>query len=243
MEEIWKDVEGWEDRYMVSNIGRVYSKSKKTMIKTRYVNGYESIGLNKNGKRVDTFVHRLVAKAFIPNPDNLPIINHKDENPSNNRVDNLEWCTYKYNNTYNDIHIRKAKKTSRTVYQYDCDGNLISEFCSSKDASRVTGISNSNICDCCNGKLHITHNNVFSYTILDKEDILKRFKTFRTGVLSKKNNLNSKTVNQYDLEMNFIASYPSAREASRQLGFSQSLISSVCRKELVQTHGFVFRYA
>lgn len=243
MEEIWKDVEGWEDRYMISNTGKVYSKFRKTMIKTRYVDGYETIGLSKNGKRLDTYVHRLVAKAFIPNPENLPIVNHKDENPSNNRADNLEWCTYKYNSTYNDVHIRKAEKTSKIVYQYDCNGKLISEFRSSREASKITGISNSNICDCCNGKLNTTHNIVFSYIMLDKEEIFQKFKVSKDISQQKKNNSNSKTVSQYDLEMNFIASYPSAREASRQLGFSQSLISSVCRKELGQTHGFIFRYA
>ena len=113
-EEIWKDVDGWEDRYMVSNTGKVYSKIKNCIRKTAYTNdGHEVVMLARNGKQFGTFVHRLVAKAFIPNPDNLPIINHKDENPANNNVNNLEWCTYSYNNTYNELNIRNAKKNRK----------------------------------------------------------------------------------------------------------------------------------
>ena len=99
-------------------------------------------------------VHRLVAKAFLPNPDNLPIINHKDENPANNNVDNLEWCTYSYNNTYNDVHIKNAKKMGRTVYQYNDSGILVAEYYSCKQAARSLGVGDSNINACCNNKLY-----------------------------------------------------------------------------------------
>ena len=107
--EIWKDISGYEGLYQVSNLGRVKSLNylghhkevikkpslpKKTIMKPSQ---YYKVILYKNGKAKNFFVHRLVAEAFIPNPDNLPQVNHIDHNPFNNRADNLEWCTAKYN--------------------------------------------------------------------------------------------------------------------------------------------------
>lgn len=114
MEEIWKDIEGYEGWYQVSNLGRVRSveryvnykktglsfrKSRILKLKSDYY-GYRSVNLSVNCKVKTYKVHRLVAQAFIPNPNNLPCINHKDENKSNNFVSNLEWCSIAYNNTY-----------------------------------------------------------------------------------------------------------------------------------------------
>lgn len=102
MEE-WKTIiiDGINTNYMISNLGRVKSL-KRNIILSTYINhsGYECARLMINGKRFGTGVHRLVAQAFIPNPNNWPQVNHKDENPLNNRVENLEWCTSQYNNTY-----------------------------------------------------------------------------------------------------------------------------------------------
>lgn len=133
-EEIWKDVVGYEGLYQVSNLGNVKSLERvvKRFVRGKYIslypvkekllklyinsNGYISVGLYNNG--FNSFeVHRLVAQAFIPNPDNLPCVNHKDENPKNNNVKNLEWCTYQYNNTYGTIQqrlsdIKKGKPLS-----------------------------------------------------------------------------------------------------------------------------------
>ena len=114
--------------YQVSNLGRVKSLSrevtqyngyttityriKEKILVLRIVNNYYSVGLCKNGKVRFIRVHRLVAQAFIPNPENLPQINHKDENKLNNNVENLEWCTIQYNNTYND-HNKKINAKKR----------------------------------------------------------------------------------------------------------------------------------
>lgn len=111
--EQWKDVVGYEGLYEVSNLGRVRSVDRQIKYKDSYrtVKGiyiqqlYEPYGhlfvrLCKEGKKKQMYVHRLVAQAFIPNPDNLPCINHKNEIPDDNRVENLEWCTVTYNNTY-----------------------------------------------------------------------------------------------------------------------------------------------
>jgi len=102
LNEEWRDIEGYEGLYQVSNYGRVRSfhrgDSLLLLNTDRY--GYPLAGLCKNGKRVSAKVHRLVAKAFIDNPNNSPCVNHKDENPLNNHIDNLEWCTQAYNIEY-----------------------------------------------------------------------------------------------------------------------------------------------
>ena len=109
--EIWKDIEGYEGLYQVSNKGRVKSFHGKGRIMKPGTHplGYKVVPLTKDGETNTKQVHRLVAQAFIPNPENLPVINHKDENPSNNNVENLEWCTQKYNLNYGTCQERKKK--------------------------------------------------------------------------------------------------------------------------------------
>lgn len=115
-EEIWKPVNGYEGKYWISNLGRIKNKTKilKPALKKEYImskGGYYQISLS-NGKKYDSstkLIHRLVAEAFIPNPDNLPQVNHIDHNPLNNCVENLEWCSAKYNSN----HKRNNRKPLR----------------------------------------------------------------------------------------------------------------------------------
>lgn len=106
MREIWKDIKGYKDKYQVSNLGNVKSLNynqthKEKLLKLfQNTNGYYQIDLWKNNKGKKCLVHRLVAETFIDNPNNYPIINHKDENPLNNCAENLEWCDAKYNCNY-----------------------------------------------------------------------------------------------------------------------------------------------
>lgn len=101
MTEIFKDIKGYENLYQVSNLGNVLSLRRNIILKPRKNNkGYLQLNLSKEGKIKMFLVHRLVAETFIDNPNNYPIINHKDENPSNNHDDNLEWCSNKYNIQY-----------------------------------------------------------------------------------------------------------------------------------------------
>ena len=122
-EIIWKDISGYEGLYKVSNTGEIYSmrENKNLSLSTdRY--GYPQIILYKNGESKTYKVHRLVALAFIPNPDPIkyPIINHKDENKANNNVENLEWCNYQYNNTYGTI-LERRKETVMKTWQNKSD--------------------------------------------------------------------------------------------------------------------------
>ena len=117
MEEIWKDIKGYEGLYQISNLGRIKSlprtnknrKVKKETMKvfTKLPKGYLKVGLNKEGKTKYCFVHRLVAEHFIPNLENKPCVNHKDCNTSNNCVENLEWVTHKENNSYKNHHLKR----------------------------------------------------------------------------------------------------------------------------------------
>lgn len=112
MEEEWKDIEGYENKYQVSNLGRVKSLKSNIIMKQNLNKKYNrySIMLWKNGKSKRFWVARLVAKAFVfnPNPDIFTQVNHKDENKTNNNSDNLEWCTVAYNNTYGTRLQRQA---------------------------------------------------------------------------------------------------------------------------------------
>ena len=143
MEEIWKPTK--YEGYEVSNFGRVKSYrvdkiNGKIMKPIRSTKGYLQLDLSLDGRkrqnRVHPAVHRLVAEAFIPNPNNLPQVNHKDENKENNRVDNLEWCTNEYNATYGTKSERVAQKRRKPVYSVDSNGN-IEEFGGLRLASRM----------------------------------------------------------------------------------------------------------
>lgn len=116
MNEVWKDIEGYEGLYQVSNLGNVRSLNygctgEIKLLKQSTDCGYKRINLYKNGKRERYLVHRLVAMTFIPNLDNLPMVNHKDEDKSNNNVNNLEWCTREYNMNYGTIKERLSESS------------------------------------------------------------------------------------------------------------------------------------
>ena len=155
MEEIWKDVEGYEGLYKISNMGRLY-RIKKDVITEGYVdeNGYPVVSFFKDRKNTSVRVHTLVARAFVPNPNNLPFVNHKDENKRNNRADNLEWCTQKYNINYgkNKEVMSRNNGRKRAIELIDENGNVLKEFSSISDASRELGIGHANISYVCSGK-------------------------------------------------------------------------------------------
>ena len=141
--EEWKDVENYEGLYQVSNLGRVKSLKdnngkprEKIMKQGKTKNGYLRIMLCKNGKRERFLVHRLVANAFIPNPNNFKCVNHKDEDKTNNCVNNLEWCTYQYNNTYGTCQQRRVENTDWKVKVANTDYKAITAKMDYKEIGR-----------------------------------------------------------------------------------------------------------
>lgn len=171
MKEEWRAVTGYDGFYEVSNFGRVrnlavYSYKYKRVIvrkEPRLINpcltydGYLRVVLSKYGKKKHFTVHRLVALVFLPNNDNLPEVNHKDENHKNNCVWNLEWCTRKYNANYGTLPKRisewqtNSRVRSKAVFQYTLDGEFISAYPSQREAGRVTGINSDTIGSVCRG--------------------------------------------------------------------------------------------
>lgn len=161
MTEVWKDIEGYEGYYQVSNLGRVkslqtmkYSHIKKCAIPVMRervlkpfpnTDKYLMIDLKKDGKRNCQKVHRLVAKAFIPNLDNMPQVNHKDENKQNNCADNLEWCNCQYNNTYGTAKSRMAEKHKKKLIQISASGEVVNEWNSIGEATKDLGVSKNTI--------------------------------------------------------------------------------------------------
>lgn len=150
MKELWKDIPNYEGLYQVSNLGRVKSfrKSTKYHCKNEYIlkpniasHGYAEVTFYKNTIRHKFLIHRLVASAFVPNPDNLPQINHKDENRTNNTADNLEWCTAEYNNAYGTARIRSIDTKSIPIEQVTFDGKIIAVYRSTRIAAEILGIN------------------------------------------------------------------------------------------------------
>lgn len=154
--EIWKDIPEYEGLYQISNLGRVKTLGRKRVKegirKTEICKGYERIDLSKNNKSKHYFIHQLVAKTFIPNPNNYKIINHIDENTLNNCVENLEWCTQQYNLCYGNRRQKVIDKERKLVHQYDKNNNLIMTHYSIQQAARNIGRNAGPICRCCQGK-------------------------------------------------------------------------------------------
>lgn len=161
----WRDIEGFEGSYQVSNTGlikslkgkseRIMKPRRKKIIKkdgsTEF--GYEELVLSNGDVRTSKLVHRLVAQAFIPNPLQKPEVNHLDEDKGNNSVENLEWNTHEENSNHGTKNIRSANKQSMAVIGVDEFGNIVEIHSSIRSAERLTGFGHSNISACSNGKI------------------------------------------------------------------------------------------
>lgn len=171
MEEVWKPVVGYEGLYEVSNIGRVRSlgfpmrchnmkfvRRGKILSLSLSEFGYLRAKLCKDGLQKKYMVHRLVSEAFIPNPNNYPFVNHKNEIRHDNRVENLEWCTRLYNmrfgnciNKIRETHINN-KKLSKKCAKCDLDGTILEMYPSQAEAARKNKLCQGRISSCCMGK-------------------------------------------------------------------------------------------
>lgn len=174
-DEQWKPIKNFEGLYEVSNMGRFRSvyKYKNTIVrsgasaiipvrpKLLYLNkahsGYYHVVLHKNAKRYEYTAHRLVALHFCEGYKRGYVVNHKDEDKSNNKADNLEWCTQLYNQRYGTAIQRTAESNWKKVAQYDLAGNLIATYDSAKEAAKVTGYNYVSLCEWCRGT-HVPKN-------------------------------------------------------------------------------------
>ena len=187
--EIWKtaiyDGEIYEGLYKVSNLGKILSLNYRNTGKADLMNtgkrkdGYLQVQLSKNKERKNCYVHRLVAETFLPNPDNLPEVNHKDEDKTNNFVflnedgtvnkkkSNLEWKNHIDNCNHGTRNERAAKantngKCSKPVLQFTLDGEFIREWPSAMECER-NGFDQSNVSACCRGKIKSAYGYIWKY--------------------------------------------------------------------------------
>lgn len=179
-EEIWKPVKGYEGKYEVSNLGRIKSLDRiihckngvdrnvlGELKKQQKRNGYLFTTLYKNGESKFIYIHRMVADAFLDNPYEYPCINHKDEVKTNNRADNLEWCSYSYNSTYGHARDRVEEAHRKTVIQMDLEENEIKRYSSLKEAAKAMSINyksaHANISGVCHGRHEIAYGFKWKY--------------------------------------------------------------------------------
>lgn len=144
-----KDIKDYEGLYAITSCGKVWSyRTNKFLKPSEDGSNYLRVNLCKNGNRRQYSIHRLVAEVYIPNPDNKPQVNHKDENKQNNCINNLEWATAKENINYGTHNARMAKSNQKSIYCVELDR----AFESIKAAANELGINKSHISECCSGK-------------------------------------------------------------------------------------------
>lgn len=152
--ENWKDCKGYEGLYQVSDKGRIWSVKRQAYLKpVDNGKGYLRVMLiTKNGKKKMELIHRLVCLAFLPNPENYPEVNHRDEDSKNNYLENLEWCSHKYNINYGTRNDRAAEGHKKKIGQYNLQGELVKIWASGTDAEREGGFNRAHISSCCHKK-------------------------------------------------------------------------------------------
>lgn len=216
--EIWRPILNYEGYYEVSSFGRVRSVDRIVqngkwtkpvrgrILKLNNNDGYMYCCLCKDGKTKQHKVHRLVAQAFIPNPDNLPYINHKNEDKGDNRVENLEWCTKWYNEHYGNFSQKISsikREKARNIVQYDLYGNFVRKYSCLTEVEEY-GFSGDVAGDCCRGKT-ITHNG-----------FVFRFEGEPFSIRKYKNNIE---VQKIDKNGTVVAIYASIKDAERKNGY------------------------
>ena len=240
MEEIWKDVKGFEGRYQVSNMGRVRSLDRwikhkhpyfiKGMILKNSMNkgkGYLRVSLSDGHHNYTHYeVHRLVALHFVPGYKEGLCVNHKNEIKTDNRAENLEWCTYQYNLNYSDIIAWKRKP----VYQYDKDGNFIAKHKCCADVEKMLGTYQGAMVHVMyESKTMLWNDFRWSFEQKTKEEWQTIINTYPSS---------RKPVLQCDDEWNVIRRFETITAAAETFGVSISAISACIRGKSIHVRGF-----
>lgn len=253
--EEWRPVKGYEGLYEVSNLGRVRSLdryidtvsglgepykrfSKGRVLKLLYNNkGYLKITLYNGITDKQKQVHRLVAEAFIPNPDNLPEVNHKDQNPANNCVDNLEWCDRKYNVNYADAVKRRAECRKIAVEQLTMDGQHIAYYLGIKTICRKLNMCRNTIQRC----LHGRKRNKSAYGYLWRfADVSKDEVQFATDNSLFQYTKRCSIIEQLSMDGQHIAYFPSMNQAAKAVSCTlQNIHRAVHKRQAAK--GYLWR--
>lgn len=236
--EVWKDIPGFEGLYQASNQGRIRSLDMRVRYKNPQFTalrkgrilspkttnrGYLEVVLMKNGVRHNKRVHQLVALTFIPNPNNYTSINHINEVKNDNAVENLEWCTQKYNN---DAYYCQRVN----IYQYNLQGDLIKIWHSITNAAKEIGGDKTGIQHCCGGSLKTFMGYIWTYCPLSSSEF-KRRTTNETLV----------EVLQLDLSGNIIATHKSTVDAAKAVGCNPSAITMACNGMRKTIKGYIWK--
>ena len=240
--EIWVDINGYEGIYQISNYGRLKSlertfshlggqrtiKPKICKLHKDKKTGYNKYVLSNNKRMSPKSIHRLVAEAFIPNPTCLPYINHKDEIRIDNRVENLEWCTPKYNLEYSNVHQRNIEALYKRVFQYDKDGNLIKIYNTTGEAAKALGLRGySSIARCCKGEIGSVKGFIWRYE--GKKNIPHK-------------NPRKRRVAQKSENGEYLKIYDSIKDASKDTGIGSTSILNCCKGKYKHAGGFLWEY-
>lgn len=247
--EIWKDIPGYEGWYKVSNLGRIKSiertivfkrgcdnvHRKKTLkeqiIKASTSSSYLFCHLKKKGTSVIVKHHRIVCSVFHENKENLPEVNHKNEIKTDNRADNLEWCTRSYNARYGTSRQRVREKLindpnrSTPVLQYSLNGVFIKKYPSIKEAERQTGICYSNISDVSRGGRCSTAGG-YIWSFSDNRDVINK-KVMRKQI--NKAQYSKKKVLMFSKDNKLINTFESEAMASKETGIHKDTIARCCK--------------
>jgi hypothetical protein len=223
MKEIWCDIKNYEGLYQVSNFGKIRNNKRRIIKQQINRDGYCCVGLYYDKQRKYFTVHRLVAQAFIPNPDDRKYVIHIDHNKQNNHMSNLKWM---------------AASTNKPVYQFDRHGNFINKYKSMRQAAKQLNISDANICICANGITKTAFNCIWLF-----EDDLDKLADKIKSANEHRYNERGIRINQYDLNGKYIKTYLSGSEVERVNDFDQSAISGCCRGRYKQAYGYIWKYA
>ena len=253
--EIWKDIKGYEGKYQVSNKGRIKSLSRAIphlgsfrvipeRIMTQHVsstNGYYMVSLCKDNKYEWMLTHRIVATAFIPNPNNLPYINHKDEIKTHNNVENLEWCTHKYNTNYGTCQERRIlslaktlKNKSKFIIQYTISGEFVAKY-NGRSEILKSGLNYATIIRCCKRKINTSYGYVWRY---DGDD-------FSYTPPKRNDDCCKKRVACVDMDGNIVSIYRGITDAAIAICGDKSknaIISRCCKGGRPTAYGYKWRY-